>query len=62
MGAGVVGFSGCFVGFVDEHEESVEFFSAVGIGTPHVCTSFLLLGVFDVCVGEFWILQGAHFW
>ena len=38
---GVVGLSGYCVGFVNEHEESVEFSFAVRIGALHVCTSFL---------------------
>lgn len=37
MWAGVVGFSGYFVEFVDEHEESVEFSFAVWVGASHVC-------------------------
>lgn len=41
MWAGVIGFSGYFVEFVNEHEESVEFSSAVWIGAFHVYASFL---------------------
>lgn len=62
MGAGIIGFSRYFVELINEHEKSVEFSSAVGIGAFHVCTSFLLLDIFNVYVGEIWILQGARFW
>lgn len=52
MWAGVIGFSGYFVEFVNEHEESVEFFSAVGVGASHVCASFFIRCFRCMCRGD----------